>query len=210
MRRNCSSQLTDWASRWLVGSSSRRMSGLSSTSLVRATRRRSPPLRFSTRASAGGQRRASIARSIWRSSSHPLAASMAFCSLSIRAISFSVLAPSSASARETSSNSLSMPLISFSAGSMFSMTVAPESSCGSCSRWRTRMPGDRTRSPSKLVSSPARMRITVLFPAPLAPRTPILAPRYMPRPTFLSICLPLGATFDTRSNDRMIFRVSCS
>jgi hypothetical protein len=38
------------------------------------------------------------------------------------------------------------------------------------------MPGARTTRPSKLVSSPARMRIRLDLPAPLAPSTPILAP----------------------------------
>ena len=45
----------------------------------------------------GGQRRASVARCTWRSSSQPLHASIAVCSLSIFAISASVSAPGSAS-----------------------------------------------------------------------------------------------------------------
>jgi len=43
---------------------------------------------------------------------------------------------------------------------------------------------------------------------PLTPRIPILAPRYIPRPTLFRICLPFGAVFDTLSRDRMMDRVS--
>ncbi len=53
------------------------MSGRSSRILQRATRRFSPPERVETSASPGGSRMASIAISICRSSSQPLAASMA-------------------------------------------------------------------------------------------------------------------------------------
>ena len=49
------------ASRWLVGSSSSRMSGFDSSSLVSATRRSSPPDSLVTSASPGGQRNASSA-----------------------------------------------------------------------------------------------------------------------------------------------------
>src|SRR5215510_3732534 len=51
-----SSQATDSASRWLVGSSSRSRSGRSSRMRHKATRRRSPPESLLTSASPGGQR----------------------------------------------------------------------------------------------------------------------------------------------------------
>jgi hypothetical protein len=53
--RWCSSHATLSASRWLVGSSSRSMSGSSSSTLHSATRRRSPPESFVTSASPGRQ-----------------------------------------------------------------------------------------------------------------------------------------------------------
>lgn len=43
---------------------------------------------------------------------------------------------------------------------------------------------------------------------PFCPRKPILAPRYMPTPTFFRICLPFGAVFVALSRDRMISLVS--
>ena len=50
-----SSQATDSASRWFVGSSSKSRSGLDNSSRQRATRRRSPPDSFVTSMSAGGR-----------------------------------------------------------------------------------------------------------------------------------------------------------
>ncbi|MNY18508.1 hypothetical protein D3C86_1518890 [compost metagenome] len=76
--RNCSSQSTDSASRWLVGSSSSSMSGRDSSRRHSATRRFSPPDRWPTLASHGGRRSASAAISSWRSTLLPsLAARMA-------------------------------------------------------------------------------------------------------------------------------------
>src|SRR4029453_14167810 len=68
--RKRSSQATDSASRWLVGSSSNSMSGFCSRSRHSATRRRSPPEILATSASPGGTRSASIASSTVRSSAH--------------------------------------------------------------------------------------------------------------------------------------------
>src|SRR2546425_223678 len=68
-RRCCSSHWTDSASRWLVGSSSNRMSGSWISSRQSATRRFSPPDSTSTWVSGGGHRRASMAISSWFSSS---------------------------------------------------------------------------------------------------------------------------------------------
>src|SRR5437762_9827858 len=61
LARCCSSNCTDSASRWLVGSSSSSRSGASSSSLHSATRRFSPPDSTLTGWSGGGQRKASIA-----------------------------------------------------------------------------------------------------------------------------------------------------
>ena len=79
--RNFSSQATEAASRWLVGSSSSSMSGSDSSRRHSATRRRSPPESFSTFASQSGSRRASAAISSLRSISQPFLASILSCSL---------------------------------------------------------------------------------------------------------------------------------
>ena len=132
--RKVSSHATLSQSRWFVGSSSSSMSGASSTRRHSATRRRSPPDSTATLASGGGQRSASIARSTCRSSSHPLAASIAFCSFSMRDIRLSMSAPGAAIAALTSSNSFSIARIGATPGAMFSITVSPSFSGGSCSR----------------------------------------------------------------------------
>ena len=67
------------------------------------------------------------------------------------------------------------------------------------------MPSSRKISPSKSLSTPARIFISVDLPAPFAPRMPILAPRYMPRLMFLMSSLPLGVTLRTLPRERMIF-----
>ena len=123
-------------SRWLVGSSSSRMSGFASRRRQRATRRRSPPESLETSESLGGQRRASIAISRVRSRSQPLAASMRSCS-----------SPCSARSSVISSSvigSANLPLISLKRAR--SSTIEPQPSitlprtsfsglsCGSCSR----------------------------------------------------------------------------
>ena len=71
-----SSHWTLSASRWLVGSSSSRIEGFWISSRVSAMRRFSPPERFSTDQSDGGQRSASIATSSWLSSVQPSTASI--------------------------------------------------------------------------------------------------------------------------------------
>mmetsp|Transcript_16383 Transcript_16383/g.49106 ORF Transcript_16383/g.49106 Transcript_16383/m.49106 type:complete len:175 (-) Transcript_16383:298-822(-) len=139
--RVLSNHATDSASRWLVGSSTSRTSGASSSTRASATRRRSPPDRFATRASPGGHRSASVARCTVRSSSHPLAASMAVCSWSILTMRASTSAPSSPISALTFSKSDIMSLMRFTAGMMLSSTVGPSSRAGSCSRWLTMMPG---------------------------------------------------------------------
>jgi Protein of unknown function (DUF1602). len=72
--RKCSSHSTDSASRWFVGSSRRSRSGCCRSSRASATRRFSPPESVLTSASSGGQRRASIAISTFRSTFHASAA----------------------------------------------------------------------------------------------------------------------------------------
>ena len=77
-----SSQATDSASRWLVGSSSSSMSGADSSRRHSATRRFSPPESLlDLRVPVGGRRSASAAISSLRSSSQPPFASIASCSL---------------------------------------------------------------------------------------------------------------------------------
>jgi hypothetical protein len=96
---------------------------------------------------------------------------------SILAISASMSASGFAMSALTVSNSASLAFMSASAGSMLLHTVSPASSWGSWGRYPTRRPFCTLTSPSKAVSLPARIFISVLFPAPLAPRIPILAPR---------------------------------
>src|SRR5207253_1314675 len=60
--------------------------------------------------------------------------------------------------------------------STFPRTSVFGSSRGSCGRKPTVMPLAGRASPRKSWSSPAMMRSRLLLPAPLAPRTPILAP----------------------------------
>jgi hypothetical protein len=81
--------------------------------------------------------------------------------------------------------------------SMFSITVSPSSSGGSCGRYPTLMPSSRWNSPSNSLSTPARIFIKVDLPEPFAPKIPIFAPRYMPRLMFLMSCTPLGVSFFT-------------
>mmetsp|Transcript_96197 Transcript_96197/g.276363 ORF Transcript_96197/g.276363 Transcript_96197/m.276363 type:complete len:125 (-) Transcript_96197:252-626(-) len=121
------------ASRWLVGSSNRRMSGLESSSRQMATRRFSPPLSTAILALRGGHRRASMAWSKKSSICQALQASSFSCILSIFSISESMSAPSSAICMEMSSNSLIMSLVFCSALSKHSKTVS-SSMAGSCSR----------------------------------------------------------------------------
>mmetsp|Transcript_43691 Transcript_43691/g.121434 ORF Transcript_43691/g.121434 Transcript_43691/m.121434 type:complete len:218 (+) Transcript_43691:1169-1822(+) len=204
-----SSQATLSASRWLVGSSSRRMSGSERSKRQIATRRRSPPLSVATLASRGGQRSASMAWSSFLSSSQPLQASKVDCSVSIRASNVSMSASGSAICMLISLNSSSMSFVRCRAGSKFSMTVSA-SSTGSCSRWPIRTEGSTWSSPSKSLSLPARMRMTVLLPAPFEPRMPIFAPMYMPRQTSLRMAFPSGAFLSTLSSARIMSRVSCA
>jgi hypothetical protein len=79
---------------------------------------------------------------------------------------------------------------------MLPSTVLFGSSSGSCDRKPMEIPSAGKASPPKSLSSPAMMRSSVLLPAPLAPRTPILAPgknaSQMSSRTFLSG----GWTFD--------------
>ena len=79
--RKRSNQATDSASRWLVGSSSKSMSGLESSRRHKAIRRFSPPESVFTSASQGGRRSESAAISKVRSISQPPQASIASCSL---------------------------------------------------------------------------------------------------------------------------------
>ena len=85
----------DSASRWLVGSSSSSTSGFCSNRRQRATRRRSPPERFFTPQSPGGQFSAAIARSSFESMFQASVESMMSCSSACRAISLSILSASS-------------------------------------------------------------------------------------------------------------------
>ncbi len=60
---------------------------------------------------------------------------------------------------------------------MLPSTDFDASSFGSCCKKPTRIPLAGNASPMNSASSPAMMRSRLLFPAPLAPSTPILAPK---------------------------------
>ena len=171
-----SSHSTDSASRWLVGSSRRRMSGCCSNKRHSATRRFSPPEQMPTSVSPGGQRSASMAISSFESRSQAPAASSLSCTLACRSMSLSMSAFGSAKASLISSNSLSRSMTGCTPCSTISFTVFDSSSCGSCSRKPTVWPGERTVSPRKSRSTPARMRSSDDFPDPFRPMTPIFAP----------------------------------
>ena len=134
--RYCSNQWTDSASRWLVGSSSSRISGLESNRRARATRRRSPPERTSTFSSSGGQRRASSAVLILLSSSQALRFSSSSISSPCRSMSLFISSSDigSENFRFTASYSFIRSTVSCTPSSTISRTVFPASSCGSCSR----------------------------------------------------------------------------
>ena len=118
-----SSHSTDSASRWLVGSSSRRMSGACSSRRQSATRRFSPPERMPQSVSPGGQRSASIAISSFESRSQAPAASSLSCTLPWRSISLSMSASGSPKALLISSNSLSRSMTGCTPCSTISRTV---------------------------------------------------------------------------------------
>ena len=150
--RCCSNQSIDSASRWLVGSSSSRMSGFCSSSRHSATRRRSPPDSVATFWSSGGQRSASIARSSLLSMFHASAASSLSCSSACRFISLSILSGSSSTSGSaklsfTWSNSFSRSSTGCTPSCTISLTVFEGSSFGSCSRYPTLYPGENTTSP---------------------------------------------------------------
>ena len=106
-----SSQATDSASRWFVGSSSRSRSGLESSSRHSATRRRSPPESVPTRRHRpAGSRSASMAISNVRSRSQAPAASILSCSSACSASSASMSASGSPNAAQTSLNAVDQRL----------------------------------------------------------------------------------------------------
>src|SRR5215831_6332731 len=172
----CSSHWTLSASRWLVGSSSSSRSGCSSSSLHSATRRRSPPDRWVTGSSPGGQRKASIACSMRLSSSQPFACSIFSISSPCSASSESKSASGSPIAADTSSNLCSQPRSSATPSSTLPRTVFASSSGGSCCNNPTDAPAASWASPFDGWSRPAMILRTLDLPAPLGPTTPILAP----------------------------------
>jgi hypothetical protein len=120
----------------LVGSSRISMSGFDSSSRHSATRRFSPPDRFSTAASQGGRRSASAATSSLRSRSQAPAASIFSCSSACSA-SRSFISSSdmgSANFMLTSLNWFSSDLVSATPSSTLARTSRLLSSSGSCAR----------------------------------------------------------------------------
>ena len=119
-----------------------------------------------------------MATSSVRSSSQPLAASMASWSLACSARSFSIAASSMGSPSwfETSLNRSSTSRSCFTPSSTLPFTSSDGSSCGSWGRNPTRMLGSGRAVPKNSASWPAMMRSSVDLPAPLGPMTPIFAP----------------------------------
>ena len=118
--RCCSSQSIDSASRWLVGSSSNNTSGFCKSKRQRATLRRSPPESVPMSCSSGGQRKASIARSILVSSSQASRASILSCTSPWRAMSLSILSGS-----DSTSSSIKALLISSYSARTSTISCAP-------------------------------------------------------------------------------------
>ena len=177
----CSNQSIDSASRWLVGSSSNKISGCCNSRRHNATRRRSPPERNFTSWSSGGQRSASIARSNLLSMFHASEASMWSCNSAWRAIKDSILSGSSSTSGSpndsfTFSYSASKSRIGCTPSCTTSFTVFLGSSLGSCSRYPTEYPGENTTSPWYDFSTPAIIFNNVDLPEPLRPIIPIFAP----------------------------------
>ena len=193
-----SSQATDSASRWLVGSSNSNTSGFCSSNRQSATRRRSPPERFCTPASAGGQRNASIAISMVRSSSQPSTASICSCNSPCSASSVFISSSSMGSPNfpEISLNRSKRSFTPPKPSVTFSPTVFAGSNSGSCSRYPTRTPSAAQASPPDGSSLSAIIFIKVDLPAPLTPSTPILASGKKLSVTPLRISLPPGKVFD--------------
>jgi hypothetical protein len=126
----------------------------------------------------GGQRRASMAISRRLSRSHPPSASSFSWTSPCRSSSAVISSSDMGSAKRPliSSYSRSRSTTGCTPSSTTSRTVLVLSSTGSCSRSPMAYPGERTTSPWYSRSSPAMIRRRLLFPDPLRPRTPILAP----------------------------------
>jgi hypothetical protein len=172
--RWCSSQATVSASRWLVGSSSSRMSGFCSSSRHRATRRFSPP----ERTRRGCRRRAAqgVHGHLQRESR----------SQASRWSSFSCTSPGGRELVPSRHHRVRRRLVdllelleqvdgllhpsSTTSRTVLSDPAAPAPGSRRCSR------GERMVSPLNSLSTPARMRSSELLPEPFRPSTPILAP----------------------------------
>ena len=84
---------------------------------------------------------------------------------------------SSPSFMDSSSKRVTRAFLPATASSTCCCTFFFGSSWGSCGRWPMRVPSAGKASPAKSLSIPAMMRRSVVLPAPLWPRTPILASR---------------------------------
>ena len=119
-----------------------------------------------------------MAISTFRSRSQASAASIRSWSLacSFMRDSISSSVETSAKAMLTSSKRTRRSLVSFTPNSTFPRTSSSESSSGSWGRNPIRVPFMAHASPRKSESSPAMIFRRELFPEPLGPTTPILAP----------------------------------
>ena len=120
-----------------------------------------------------------MAISTVRSSSQPFWASMASWSRACSARTFSISASDRGSEKRavTASKSWRSWRVEATPSSMFWSTVLSGFSRGSWGRWPIRIPSWGRASPRKSSSTPAMIRSRLDFPDPLAPRTPILAPK---------------------------------
>mmetsp|Transcript_8314 Transcript_8314/g.25998 ORF Transcript_8314/g.25998 Transcript_8314/m.25998 type:complete len:221 (+) Transcript_8314:1361-2023(+) len=115
-----------------------------------------------------------------------------------------------ASSAESVSNRSRTPRALAIAGAIASSTVSP-SSVGSWGRYPTDAPGAGRASPSKASSTPAMIFISVDFPAPFWPTTPIFAPGKKQRSTLSRIVRePSGVFLFRPASVNMYWRVTAS
>ena len=171
--RNPSSHTTDSRSRWLVGSSSSRQSGLASSSFASATRIIQPPDSSSTRLPRSCSRNPSPAQIFDASASSeypPSCSNRAWrCPNSFRSRSRSSGSVVSSRSRCSTSSRCPASVMATPAESTSFNTVLPRSASVSCGRYPTTASLGTEISPPSGCCSPAIISTSVVFPAPFGP-----------------------------------------
>ena len=186
--RKRSSQKTDSASRWFVGSSSSSRSGALSSSRQSATRRRSPPESDVTSRSPSGSRSASIAWSSCASSCHASRRSIWSCTFACSASSASKSASGSANCAEISLKRSSRSRTSRTPSSTFSRTVLAGRARAPARAGRPSRSGASSATPDEVSSLPAMIRSSVDLPDAVRAEHADLAPGRNDSEMFASTC----------------------